>query len=148
MRSLRHTTRKRGVIQSRVLLVFLLASQIGLAGCRHPGARAHGVTRKGVASLRIGSSREQVLAALGTPLSEGSADGKDILTYAFAGEWYVGSRTLWHGGGQRFIIELKGGRLESAYLSDSGMWSSTLCVCTPTTCPATWANGCLPALPE
>jgi len=144
----RHTTPDRGVVRSCAILVLLLASQIGLAGCRHPGALARGVTRRGVASLRIGSSRDQVFTALGAPLFAGSVDGGDILTYAYAGEWYLGSSTLWHGGGQIFTIELKDGQLNSAYLSDSGTWSSTLCVCTRATCPVTWATDCLRALPE
>jgi hypothetical protein len=60
-----------------------------LASCRHPGAQARGLARQGVASLRVGMTRAHVIGALGQPLFAGPVDGKNVLTYADAGEWYA-----------------------------------------------------------
>jgi hypothetical protein len=84
-----------------------------------------GLARQGVASLRVGMTRAQVIGALGQPLFAGPVDGKDVLTYAYAGEWYVGSRTLWHGGGLGCVVTLSDGVLDSVYLSNSSVCIQT-----------------------
>jgi len=125
MSVLRHTWRGRRIIRQFVIVMLLLAGQITLASCRHPGAQARGLARQGVGSLRVGMTRAQVIGALGQPLFAGPVDGKDVLTYAYAGEWYVGSRTLWHGGGLGCVVTLSDGVLVSVYLSNSSVCIQT-----------------------
>jgi hypothetical protein len=121
MSVLRHTWQGRRIIRQFVIVMLVLAGQITLASCRHPGARGRALARQGVASLRVGMTRAQVIGALGQRLFAGPVDGKGVLTYAYAGEWYVGSRTLWSG----CVVTLSDGVLDSVYLSNSSVCIQT-----------------------
>jgi hypothetical protein len=61
MSVLRHTWQGRRIIRQFVIVMLLLAGQITLASCRHPGAQARGLARQGVTSLRVGMTRAQVI---------------------------------------------------------------------------------------
>ena len=106
------------------------------------------MTRSSVASLCVGLTRHEVLARLGAPLFAGPMEGKEILTYAYAGDWHLGSRTRWHGGGVAFVVECSDGILESAYFSNSSVKEPKLCTCTRVACPESWADSCLRYLAE
>lgn len=67
----------------------------------------------------------QAIGALGQPLFADPVDAKDVLTYACAGGWYVGYRTLWHGGGLGCAVTLSEGVLDTVYLSNSSVCIQT-----------------------
>ena len=123
MSVLRHTWQGGRIIRQFVIVMRLLADQIMLASRRLPGTQVGGLARQGVASLRIGMTQAQGSGALRHQLLAGSVDEKDVLTYAYAGEWYVGPRTLRHGGGLGCVVTHSDGVLDFVYVSNS-----TVCI--------------------
>src|SRR5258708_3627963 len=81
----------------RALILGLLTLGV-LTACKTQSRCAEGVTKKGVAALRLGLTEQEVLNILGPPLTVARySDGRGshaLLTYASAAEWRLGSHHL------------------------------------------------------
>lgn len=98
-----------------------------------------------LAKIRIGTSRTEVLAALGAPLS-GDGGSRNFLEYATPGaRWMLGEyRTDVRG--YECAIWLDRDMVTAARVFDAA--AGKLCECNTEACPQGWAEPCAPKMPS